>query len=269
MANLTFVNGTMTIYTKNKRDAANFIYLINKYLANVTYNTVIPDFQNMKRKEILEELEELDLTDYDHGLDIDTINCKQYSVRFYGTGRWSYTTNIENMETWLRESITSKNSSCKTLDDIISNGLKIVFDYIEEDESMSSIFEYVNIADFEKGKINSEISSKSHDWTIENLEYYCDYQDCFDLTHDGLLKLVTAMIDYNTFNKEELKSCQNFDRLLDNWDHHYKEMFSKFIKKFDISEIFFDYDIDAVESNEDINICFREELENYIANIVA
>lgn len=82
MANLTFVNGTMTIYTKNKRDAANFIYLINKYLANVTYNTVIPDFQNMKRKEILEKL---DLTDYDHSLDIDTTNCKQYSVRFYNT----------------------------------------------------------------------------------------------------------------------------------------------------------------------------------------
>lgn len=269
MANITFANGTMTMYVKDEKDAANFIHLINENLADATYHTVIPAFQNMTVKEILENLKEADLTDYDHGLDIDTTNCKKYSVSFYGTGRWSYTTNIENMETWLKESITSKKGSCETLDNIISNGLKIVFDYIEEDESMSSIFEYVNISDFEKGKINSEISSKSHDWTIENLEYYCDYQDCFDLSHDGLLKLVTAMIDFNSFNKEELRTCENFDKLLDNWDHHYKEMFSKFINKFDTSEIFFDYDVDAVESNEDINIYFREELENYIANVVA
>lgn len=45
-------------------------------------------------------------------------------------------------------------------------------------------------------------------------------------------------------------------------------MFSKFINKFNTDEVFFDFDIDVIEPDEECNINFREELENYISSLL-
>lgn len=134
-----------------------------------------------------------------------------YIVSFYGAGRWMYYNNVENLKSWIEGSASRTNDkeSLKMLKNIIKAGIKLIFDYIEEDSGILCIEETVDIIDFEKGEKCLEISVK-----------------------------------------------------------HHSQMFSKFINKFNTDEVFFDFDIDAIEPNEECDINFREELENYISSLL-
>lgn len=158
--------------------------------------------------------------------------------------------------------------SLKMLKNIIRAKIKIIFDYTEEDAGTLYIKECLDIVDFEKSEKCSEISVKHHDWTVENLKNLCGYDECFTLSKDDLLILVKDYINHHRFNKDILNDCKNFDVLINNWDYHYSQMFSKFINKFNMDEVFFDFDIDAIEPDEEYDINFREELENYISSLL-
>ena len=181
-----------------------------------------------------------------------------------------YYNNVENLKSWIEESAsrTDDKESLKMLKDIIKAGIKLIFDYIEEDAGTLCIEETVDILDFGKSEKCSEISVKHHDWTVENLTKLCGYDECFTLKKDDLLNLVKDYIDNHKFNKDILNNCENFDILINNWDYHYSQMFLKFINKFNTDEVFFDFDIDVIEPDEECNINFREELENYISSLL-
>ena len=89
----------------------------------------------------------------------------------YGAGRWTYYNNVEDLKSWIEESIlrTDDKESFKMLKDIIKAGIKLIFDYIEEDAGTLCIEETVDILDFGKSEKCSEISVKHHDWTLWSL----------------------------------------------------------------------------------------------------
>ena len=270
MANITSVKGYMTILAKKKEDAIKFIYLVNKHLSDGEYYTYIQNFAKMDIKEILDNFyKELERN---YKLSIDLGQYKDfipYTVLFYGAGRWTYYNNVEDLKSWIEESIlrTDDKESLKILEDITKAKIKIIFDYTEEDAGTLCIEECVDIIDFDKNE-SSEISVKHHDWTVENLKNLCGYNECFTLKKDDLLNLVKDHIDGHRFSKDILNKSENFDILINNWDYHYSQMFSKFINKFNTDEVFFDFDIDAIEPDEECDINFREELENYISSLL-
>lgn len=271
MANITSVKGYITILAKKKEDVIKFIYLVNKHLSDGEYYTYIQNFAKMDIKEISDNFYKEIGRDYKLSIDLGQYkDFIPYTVLFYGAGRWAYYNNVEDLKSLMEESISRTNDkgSLKMLKDIIKAGIKLIFDYIEEDAGTLCIEECVDIIDFGKNEKCSEISIKHHDWTIENLKNLCGYDECFTLKKDDLLNLIKDYINNHRFNKETLNNCENFDNLINNWDHHYSQMFSKFINKFDTDEVFFDFDIDAIEPDEECNINFREELENYISSLL-
>ena len=270
MANITSVTGHITILAKKKEDAIKFIYLVNKHLSDGEYYTLIQNFAKMDIKEISDNFYKEIEMNYKQCIDLGQYkDFIPYTVLFYGAGRWTYYNNVEDLKFLMEESISRTNDkdSLKILKDIIKAGIKLIFDYIEEDAGTLCIEECVDIIDFDKNE-SSEISVKRYDWTVENLTKLCGYDGCFTLNKDDLLNLVKDHINNHRFNKETLNNCENFDNLINNWDHHYSQMFSKFINKFDTDEVFFDFDIDTIEPDEECNINFREELENYISSLL-
>lgn len=155
MANITSVTGHITILAKKKEDAIKFIYLVNKHLSDGEYYTLIQNFAKMDIKEISDNFyEEIERV---YKIDIDLRKYKDfipYTVLFYGAGRWTYYNNVEDLKSWIEESIlrTDDKESLKMLKDIIKAGIKLIFDYIEEDAGTLCIEETVDILDF--GKIN-------------------------------------------------------------------------------------------------------------------
>jgi len=133
-----------------------------------------------------------------------------YTVLFYGAGRWTYYNNVEDLKSLMEESISRTNDkdSLKMLKDIIKAGIKLIFDYIEEDAGTLCVEECVDIIDFDKNE-SSEVSVKHHGWTVENLKNLCGYNECFTLKKDDLLNLVKDHIDGHRFSKDILNKSEN------------------------------------------------------------
>lgn len=271
MANITSVKGYITILAKKKEDAIKFIYLVNKHLSDGEYYTWIQNFAKMDIKEISDNFYKEIEMNYKQCIDLGQYkDFIPYIVLFYGAGRWAYYNNVEDLRSCIEESASRINNkeSLKMLEDITKAKIKIIFDYTEEDSGALFIEKCVDIIDFSENGKCSEISVKHHDWTVENLKNLCGYNECFTLKKDDLLNLVKDHIDGHKFSKDILNNCKNFDNLINNWDYHYSQMFSKFINKFNTDEVFFDFDIDAIEPDEECDINFREELENYISSLL-
>lgn len=71
MANMTFTRGYITILARKRDDVAKFIYLVNKYLGILEYYTSIPEFEDMKINEILDNLDKNVSKDYNLDLDLN------------------------------------------------------------------------------------------------------------------------------------------------------------------------------------------------------
>lgn len=214
MANITSVTGRITILAKKKEDAIKFIYLVNKHLNDGEYYTYIQNFAKMDIKEISDNFYKEIERDYKLSIDLGQYkDFIPYTVSFYGAGRWAYYNNVEDLKSWIEESIlrTDDKESLKILEDITKAKIKIIFDYTEEDSGALFIEKCVDIIDFSENGKCSEISVKHYDWTVENLKTLCGYDGCFTLNKDDLLNLVKDHIDGHRFSKDILNNCKNFD----------------------------------------------------------
>lgn len=170
MANMTFTRGYITILARKREDVAKFIYLVNKYLSDLEYYTLIPEFEKMEINEILDNLDKKVSKDYNLELELNYEGFNSYSFLFEGAGRWKFYNNIEDLKSDIEELAAHNNESLEMLEEIIKNGIKFIFDYTEEDSARLTISKCINITDFEINQVCLEIKSKDYKWTSENFK---------------------------------------------------------------------------------------------------
>lgn len=120
MANLSFVEGIME-FEGDSLIIAKYIYLTNKYL---DYNSL--DFYT-KFNDVLEK-SSLD--------EISNLVRESKTFGFVAVGRNCYDCNIEWQLEWLKNEIDKTNDEVDRsyLQEISSNGLSIIYDYVDEQE---------------------------------------------------------------------------------------------------------------------------------------
>ena len=228
MANMTFTRGYITILARKREDVANFIYLVNKYLGILEYYTCIPEFEDMEINEILDSLDKKISKDYNLDLDLNYEGFSPYSFFFEGAGRWKFYNNIEDLKSDIEELAAQNNESLEMLETIIKNGIKLVFDYTEEDSARLTISKYISITDFEINQVCLEIKSKDYVWTSENLREFCSYDEWFSLNIGGQVALIDHLIKSNRVHKKNLKTQKDSEKLLKNWKYHYDYIYLNF-----------------------------------------
>lgn len=225
---MTFTRGYITIMARKREDVAKFIYLVNKYLSYLEYYTHIPEFEKIEINEILDNLDKKVSKDYHLELDLNYEGFTAYSFFFNGASKWNFYINIKNLKSDIEKLTAHDDESLKMLEDIIKSGIKIVFDYIEENSATLTISKSINIIDFEKNQEYSEIKSKNYTWISENLREFCSYDEYYNLSVNGQIAFIQHLIKSNKLHKKNLKAQRDSEKLLRDLKNHYNYIYSRF-----------------------------------------
>ena len=186
MANLSDAMGNVTIKTNNG-EAIKSLIEVFKVLERGDYNTYI--------------------SDSDMEIRIDENGNAEFELHsyFWGTGRWSYSSNIECFAKWSMDEITEE---CKSI--LSDNDWSIVFDYSDSESGCGLLIEAVVEIKHSKGDsfdkfeiINGEYTE--YKFTGENLVKL----DYFDSMEDFLISEVVYDFDLESELDFILEKCGN------------------------------------------------------------
>ena len=196
MANCSDAHGTYEFLLPNKnedtiRALALFITLMQNRLGDCEYNTYLPDFDN----------------DYDSNLEYVKEYIKPASNKgtndsfsiimpFFGTGRWTYRTNVDNMYDWME--LQSNNSTTgeenEKLSELLSDTvITIVCEYTDCDFGMEILYDGEATWSLDKTLILPliNITETNLEFNYKNLvdNYKIEPNDVYiDITNEELIK---------------------------------------------------------------------------------
>lgn len=172
MAHQSAAFGEVIIFTKNKEDLQDFIYLQLLSEKGQPYNTTLLevfDFDRVDKEKVFDILEPLITKNEDN---------YQVELRVNGTGRWCFRRNIEwFFEQALTEDYKDENIN-KIRDRLEKVKLEAIFDIIDFEASSDYIDNSIyKIESFNGEHTLTTLEEEFHDYNAENLMKfeYCDW----------------------------------------------------------------------------------------------